>query len=78
MDAAAALARLDSSSAGLASAEAEARLIADGPNQIAEARRDSAWRRLGRALRNPLVILLAVLAAVSMATGDPRAATSWA
>ncbi len=75
MDAAAALARLDSSSAGLASAEAEARLIADGPNQIAEARRDSAWRRLGRALRNPVVILLAVLAALSMATGDPRAAT---
>ncbi|MDE3128077.1 MAG: magnesium-translocating P-type ATPase, partial [Gemmatimonadota bacterium] len=42
---------------------------------IAEAERDTPWRRLGRALRNPVVLLLAVLGGVSLATGDPRAAT---
>jgi P-type Mg2+ transporter len=69
-----ALARLATATEGLSSAEAAARLSADGPNRIAEPDRDTSWRRLGRALRNPVVILLAVLASVSLATGDPRAA----
>ncbi|MDE3053906.1 MAG: magnesium-translocating P-type ATPase, partial [Gemmatimonadota bacterium] len=74
LDAAAAFARLGSSAAGLSSGEAAARLAADGPNQIAEPERDTPWHRLGRALLNPVVLLLAVLAGVSLATGDARAA----
>lgn len=75
LDAAAALALLGSAATGLTAPEAAARLAADGPNQIAEPERDTPWRRLGRALRNPVVLLLAVLAGISLATGDPRAAT---
>ncbi len=59
---------------GLTQAEAERRLEAYGPNEIAHQRAASWPLRLFHALRNPLVILLAVLAAVSLATGDVRAA----
>ncbi|OYV71368.1 MAG: magnesium-translocating P-type ATPase, partial [Deltaproteobacteria bacterium 21-66-5] len=75
LDEQAVLARLGSSVRGLAAAEAASRLAAEGPNQIAEPERDTPWHRLGRALRNPVVLLLAVLAGVSLATRDPRAAT---
>ncbi len=75
LDASGALARLGSSTRGLTDAEAAARLAADGPNRIAEPERITGWTRLGRALRNPVVVLLAVLASVSIATGDPRAAS---
>ena len=75
LDAPGALARLGSDSQGLSEAEAAARLVAEGPNQIAESEHVTWWQRVLRALRNPLVILLAVLASVSVATGDPRAAS---
>ncbi|MDE3220680.1 MAG: magnesium-translocating P-type ATPase [Nitrospirota bacterium] len=75
LDAPGALARLGSDAQGLSEAEAAARLVAEGPNQVAESERVTWWQRLLRALRNPLVILLAVLASVSVATGDPRAAS---
>src|SRR4051794_21443580 len=60
---------------GLSAAEAAQRLIDAGPNVVA-AGPDRGWPgRLLTAARNPLVILLAVLAAISFATGDARAGT---
>jgi P-type Mg2+ transporter len=74
-DAARALELCRSASGGLTQAEADQRLTTFGPNEIA-AHKPEGWSiRLFHALRNPLVILLAVLAAVSLATGDLRAAT---
>jgi len=64
-----------SASDGLTQEEAERRLATSGANEIA-AHGPPPWPlRLLHTLRNPLVILLAVLAAVSLATGDVRAAT---
>ena len=60
---------------GLTQGEAEQRLAAYGPNEIATHGPEGWPVRLWHALRNPLVILLAVLAIVSLATGDARAAT---
>jgi len=60
---------------GLSQEEAERRLEVHGPNEIATQRPVTWPIRLLHTLRNPLVILLAVLAAVSLATGDARAAT---
>lgn len=72
-DAGDALRSLDTTPAGLTQAEAERRLARSGPNEVEEESRDGwAWRLI-RALRNPLVILLAVLATLSFATGDARA-----
>ena len=60
---------------GLTQEEAERRTEIYGPNEIA-AHRPIGWpTRLFHALRNPLVILLAALAIISLATGDVRAAT---
>ncbi len=60
---------------GLSQAEAERRLELYGPNEIAT-QRPLTWPvRLLHTLRNPLVVLLAVLAIVSLWTGDVRAAT---
>ncbi|HEX8726921.1 MAG TPA: HAD-IC family P-type ATPase, partial [Gemmatimonadaceae bacterium] len=75
LDASAALARLGSTAQGLSDDEAAARLAAEGPNRIAEPERITGWTRLARALRNPVVVLLTVLASISIATGDPRAAS---
>ncbi|HYL30504.1 MAG TPA: magnesium-translocating P-type ATPase [Gemmatimonadales bacterium] len=58
---------------GLTEEEAERRLESAGPNEIAAQRPDTWPRRLLRTIRNPLVILLTTLAAVSLATGDLRA-----
>jgi len=69
------LARLGSASGGLATAEAARRLAAHGGNEMPAARADGPGARLWRAVRNPLVLLLLALAAVSLATGDVRAAT---
>ena len=68
------LERLGTNLTGLSSDEAEQRLERDGPNTIAK---DEGQSRLGifaKAAVNPLVLLLAVLATVSFATGDARAA----
>jgi Mg2+-importing ATPase len=70
----AALRMCGSATEGLTQAEAEHRLEVHGPNEIAT-QRPVGWPvRLLHTLRNPLVILLAVLAAVSVATGDVSAA----
>jgi Mg2+-importing ATPase len=71
----AALRLCGSASGGLTQEEAERRLATYGANEIA-AHGPPPWPvRLLHTLRNPLVILLAILAAVSLATGDVRAAT---
>jgi Mg2+-importing ATPase len=72
-DAAGSLARLDTTAAGLSSAEAELRLARYGPNAIALGRGRSVAMRVLDNIRNPLVILLAALGAVSYLTGDVRA-----
>jgi Mg2+-importing ATPase len=63
-------AKLKTSSKGLSRAEVEKRLAEYGPNAVAmEKQRGWLWR-LFKAARNLLVILLAILATVSFATGD--------
>ncbi len=71
----AALRLCESLATGLSEEEAQRRLERHGPNEIAAHRPDHWLVRLLHALRNPLVILLAVLAIISLATGDVRAAT---
>ncbi|KAB2665106.1 MAG: magnesium-translocating P-type ATPase [Verrucomicrobia bacterium] len=68
-------ARMKTAAEGLGDAEAARRLEADGPNVVVgDKHRGWAWRLL-TAARNPLVILLGILAGVSLATGDARAAS---
>ena len=69
-----ALERLGSSPEGLSDEEAARRLERHGPNVVASDERHTRLRLLLRACLNPLVLLLAVLAIVSLATGDVRAA----
>jgi Mg2+-importing ATPase len=60
---------------GLSEGEASRRLAEIGPNIVATGKhRGWPWRLL-TATRNPLVILLGVLATISFATGDARAGT---
>ena len=63
------LGRLDSSPAGLSSAEASARLARYGPNAI-RTHHVSAWAVLGRQLNNAVLILLAGTAVLSYFLGD--------
>jgi len=60
---------------GLTQTEAEERARTSGPNEVAQERRRGWFIRLLIILRNPLVILLAVLSSISFATGDARAGT---
>src|ERR1039457_6443194 len=64
---------LRTSLAGLTQAEAEERARATGPNEIAQQRKQGWFIRVLRIIRNPLVILLTILSAVSFGTGDVRA-----
>jgi Mg2+-importing ATPase len=59
---------------GLTAEEAARRLEEYGPNVLGKDQRAGLAKLLWRAVINPLVILLTVLAAISFATGDPRAA----
>ena len=62
--------KMKTSPGGLSKTDAEERLIKHGPNTVAmEKQRGWLWR-LFKATRNLLVILLAILATVSFATGD--------
>jgi Mg2+-importing ATPase len=74
IDADAVYARLRTRAEGLTTEEASARLAEHGPNVLAKDQRPSLGRLLWRAVINPLVILLGVLATVSLATGDARSA----
>jgi P-type Mg2+ transporter len=71
---AAALQRLASSPAGLSEEEVTLRLERYGENVVASDDRHSRVRLFIHAVLNPLVLLLAVLAIVSLVTGDARAA----
>jgi Mg2+-importing ATPase len=68
-------ARLKTRPEGLTTKEAANRLAEHGQNILAKDQRPGILSLVWGAVRNPLVLLLAVLAAVSFATGDPRAAT---
>ena len=74
VDPAAALERLATSQEGLSEAEAARRLEEHGANVVAADQRYEPLRLFVRACLNPLVLLLAVLAVVSLVTGDVRAA----
>ncbi|MDD4889796.1 MAG: magnesium-translocating P-type ATPase [Phycisphaerae bacterium] len=69
-----ALQKLDSSPDGLSEEQAAQRLELHGPNVVAQEKRHTWIGLLGRAMVNPLVILLLILATISLATGDARAA----
>ena len=69
-----ALERLHSSLAGLSDEEAASRLEQHGPNTVATDEQHGRLRLFLHACLNPLVLLLAALAAISLATGDARAA----
>ena len=65
--------RMKTKPEGLSEGEATSRLAEVGPNIVAASKhRGWPWRLL-TATRNPLVILLGVLATISFATGDVRA-----
>jgi Mg2+-importing ATPase len=64
---------LGTAAIGLTQGEAEKRTRAAGPNEVAQEKPQGWPVRLLKIVRNPLVILLATLSAVSFATGDPRA-----
>jgi P-type Mg2+ transporter len=67
------LQRLGTSANGLSDEEAAERLEVFGANEVAQERGHSWLERIWVASRNPLVILLTLLATVSFATGDFRA-----
>jgi Mg2+-importing ATPase len=69
------LQQLRTSPAGLTGEEAAERLEIFGPNEVAQERKHEWLHRIWVAVRNPLVILLTVLATISYATGDLRAGT---
>jgi Mg2+-importing ATPase len=60
---------------GLTQSEAEDRARTNGPNEIAQEKAQGWPIRLLKIVRNPLVILLTALSAISFATGDARAGT---
>src|SRR5208282_6040234 len=62
------LERLKTSPAGLSEAEAAERLEVFGPNEVAQEKQHGWLRRLWIASRNPLVILLTILAIFTFAT----------
>ena len=66
-------ARMQCAPEGLSEEDAAARLVEAGPNVVAAGHHRSWPWRLLTATRNPLVILLTVLATISFATGDVRA-----
>ena len=69
------LLRLKTSPQGLTEEEAAERLEVFGPNEVAYEKKEGWLHRLYVSARNPLVILLTLLATVSFATGDFRAGT---
>ena len=74
-DTEAVLAGQGTSLGGLSAEEAAERLEAHGPNEAVREKRLTPLERLWGNARNPLVILLMVLAAISFATGDLKATT---
>ncbi len=59
---------VDSSAEGLTSAQAEERLLKNGKNKLAEAKKDSLLKRFFDQMRDPMIIILLVAAVVSAVT----------
>jgi Ca2+-transporting ATPase len=57
---------------GLTAAEAQARLLRDGPNELIEAGRKPLWKLFWEQLSAPLVVILIVAAVLSYAVGDAK------
>ncbi len=57
-----------SSEAGLTTAEAEARLEANGKNKLAEAKKESTFQKFIAQMKDPMIIILIVAAVISAAT----------
>jgi Ca2+-transporting ATPase len=55
---------------GLSSAEAAERLARGGPNELPRARVTPLWRLIADQVRDPLILVLLVAAALTLATGD--------
>ena len=70
--------RLETRPEGLTDEDAAKRLSEHGPNVLAKDSRAGLLSLIGHAVLNPLVILLAILASISFATGDVRAGTMMA
>lgn len=68
------ISKFDIALQGLSEQEAESRLQKYGFNEIGTEKKKSSFQRLFENLKNPLVILLGVLALISYITGDLRAA----
>ena len=66
---------LRSTLTGLTQSEAERRARSTGLNEVAQEKPQGWPLRLLKIARNPLVILLGILSAISFATGDARAGT---
>ena len=64
---------LRTSPGGLTQAEAEERARTAGPNEVAQEKKQGWPIRVLKIIRNPLVILLTTLSAISFLTGDARA-----
>lgn len=64
--------RLNTSAAGLTEEEAAERLEVFGPNEVAQERKNEWLHRLWLAVRNPLVVLLSILAIVTFATAEDK------
>jgi Mg2+-importing ATPase len=64
---------LRTSLSGLTQTEAEERARTTGPNEVAQERKQGWLIRVLKIIRNPLVILLTTLSAISYLTGDVRA-----
>jgi Mg2+-importing ATPase len=73
MDVAGVYAHLRTRPEGLTTQEAAERVAEHGPNVLAKDQRAGIGKLLWHAVINPLVVLLAVLASISFATGDARA-----
>jgi Mg2+-importing ATPase len=69
-----ALEKLQSTRLGLSREQAEQCMEQHGPNVVAQEKRHTRIGLLGRAMVNPLVVLLLILAAVSLLTSDLTAA----
>ncbi len=66
---------LETAPTGLSDGEVERRAEVYGANEVGREQHHGSVARLWARIRNPLVVLLAVLAVLSFATGDPRAGT---
>ena len=75
LDLAEALSKIKSSEQGLTSDEATRRLEEFGPNLAANPKDKSFFLELFRRFKNPLIIQLTIIAAISLAMGDMRSAS---